>query len=146
VTGIERPGDASVERTTLHPGGTALPTVSPATWLERHRYVYAQGTDQPMTAWPSRIDRIDVGDGTPGSVEVRSFEADGAPLGEPVFVPRPDGDREDDGVVLTVGLDRAAGRSRLYVVDGGTMTERARATLPHAVPFDFHGRFFPELT
>jgi len=146
VTGIERPGDASVERTTLHPGGTALPTVSPATWLERHRYVYAQGTDQPMTAWPSRIDRIDVGDGTPGSVEVRSFEADGAPLGEPVFVPRPDGDREDDGVVLTVGLDRAAGRSRLYVVDGETMTERARATLPHAVPFDFHGRFFPELT
>jgi beta,beta-carotene 9',10'-dioxygenase len=31
------------------------------------------------------------------------------------------------------------------VLDGESMTERARAPLPHAVPFDFHGRFFPEL-
>ncbi|WP_197431328.1 carotenoid oxygenase family protein, partial [Halorubrum sp. CBA1125] len=28
---------------------------------------------------------------------------------------------------------------------GETFAERARATLPHATPFDFHGRYFPEL-
>jgi len=32
------------------------------------------------------------------------------------------------------------------VLDGGTLAELARAPLPHAVPFDFHGRYFPELT
>ncbi|MFB6244141.1 MAG: carotenoid oxygenase family protein, partial [Halobaculum sp.] len=50
----------------------------------------------------------------------------------------------DAGVVLTVGLDTDAERSRLFVLDGQTMTERARADLPLALPFDFHGRFFPE--
>jgi beta-carotene 15,15'-monooxygenase len=52
----------------------------------------------------------------------------------------------DAGVVLTVGLDTDAERSRLFVLDGQTMTERARADLPLALPFDFHGRFFPELS
>jgi beta-carotene 15,15'-monooxygenase len=52
----------------------------------------------------------------------------------------------DRGVVLAVALDREAERSELLVLDGETMTERARAPLPHAVPFGFHGRFFPALT
>jgi beta-carotene 15,15'-monooxygenase len=74
--------------------------------------------------------------------------ADGADyFGEPAFVPDPDGAREDDGVVLTVGLDAGGGTgsSRLFVLDGRTLEERARTTLPHTVPFDFHGRYFPEL-
>jgi carotenoid cleavage dioxygenase-like enzyme len=33
----------------------------------------------------------------------------------------------------------------LLVFDAETLTERARAPLPHAVPFGFHGRYFPEL-
>lgn len=53
------------------------------------------------------------------------------------------GAREDDGVVLAVGLNTAEERSALHVVDGETMTELARAWLPHALPLDFHGRFFP---
>jgi beta-carotene 15,15'-monooxygenase len=53
--------------------------------------------------------------------------------------------REDDGVVLVVALDTEAGHSWLLVLDGETFTERARAQVPHAIPFDFHGRYFPEL-
>jgi carotenoid cleavage dioxygenase-like enzyme len=33
----------------------------------------------------------------------------------------------------------------LLVFDAETLTELARAPLPHAVPFGFHGRYFPEL-
>jgi beta-carotene 15,15'-monooxygenase len=66
-------------------------------------------------------------------------------FGEPIFVPDPDGDAEDDGVVLTVALDEGDDASRLVILDGETLEERARATLPHQVPFDFHGRYFPEI-
>lgn len=139
---IVDPGGAStVKRREIYEGGTALPTTSPAVRLDRHRYVYAQGTDQPVTAWPQTVVKIDTE--TEG---ITTFTDDDNHFSEPIFVPRPDGTQEDDGVVLTVMLDPDAQRSVLVVLDGQTLTERARAPLPHAVPFDFHGRFFPELT
>jgi beta-carotene 15,15'-monooxygenase len=139
-TGRYRPGEASVERETLSEDGTALPTVSPARWCREHRHVYAMCMDRPVTEWARGVMKHDTRTG-----ETAVF-ADGADyVGEPIFVPDPDGEREDDGVVLTVGLDADADRSRLLVLDGTTFEERARATLPHALPFDFHGRYFPEL-
>ena len=132
---------AAVDRRTIHDGGTALPTVSPARWCREHRYVYAQGTDQPVTEWPPSVKKIDTVSGT-----ARTFSAAGDHFSEPIFVPRPDGTAEDDGVVLTVALDDDAGRSVLVALDGDSFSELARAPLPHPIPFDFHGRFFAELT
>jgi beta,beta-carotene 9',10'-dioxygenase len=63
-----------------------------------------------------------------------------------VFVPEPAADPEDRGVVLSLVLDVEVERSSLVVLDGETFTERARAYLPHHVPFGFHGEFFPEIT
>jgi beta,beta-carotene 9',10'-dioxygenase len=62
--------------------------------------------------------------------------------GEPVFVPHPDGSTEDDGAILSVVLDPEAERSFLLVLDADSFTERARAEVPHAIPFGFHGQFF----
>jgi beta-carotene 15,15'-monooxygenase len=133
-------GDATVSRERLSDEGTALPTASPAQWCREHRYVYAMGMDTPVTEWARRVVKLDAETGA-----TRTF-GDGADyFGEPIFVPAPDGDAEDDGVVLTVTLDADADRSRLFVLDGETLAERARATLPHAAPFDFHGRYFPEI-
>ncbi|OYR43494.1 carotenoid oxygenase family protein [Halorubrum sp. Eb13] len=132
--------DADVARETLSAEGSALPTCSPARWCREHRYVYAMGMDAPVTEWARRVLKLDAETGT-----VRTFDSGGDYFGEPIFVPAPDGESEDDGVVLTVALDVDADRSRLLVLDGETLAERARATLPHAVPFDFHGRYFPEL-
>ncbi|MFB6176811.1 MAG: carotenoid oxygenase family protein, partial [Halobaculum sp.] len=149
--------EPSVSRRRLY-DGTALPTVSPARWCRPHRYVYAQRTAQPVTEWPTGVVKIDT------ETEATTVFDDGADhFGEPIFVPRErsraaggddsagrddpatDGDSWDDGVVLTVGLDTDAERSRLFVLDGETLAERARADLPLALPFDFHGRFFPDL-
>jgi beta-carotene 15,15'-monooxygenase len=66
-------------------------------------------------------------------------------FGEPIFVPNPDGADEDAGVVLTLALDVDDARSDLIVLDGSALSELARARLPRPVPFDFHGRFFPEV-
>jgi beta-carotene 15,15'-monooxygenase len=129
----------TVRRELLHEG-TALPTVSPARWLREHRYVYAQGTEQPVTDWPESVVKVDVETG-----EATAFTEPDTHFGEPIFVPAPAADREaeDDGVVLTVALDVAQETSWLLVLDGRSFTERARAELPHAIPFDFHGRWFP---
>jgi len=132
-------GGATVDREMVYEGATALPTVSPARWCREHRYVYAQDADQPVMEWPRAVGKIDTETG-----DVTRFDADGH-ASEPIFVPRPDGDREDDGVVLAVVLDTEAGHSRLVVLDGETLDELARAPVPHAIPFDFHGRYFPEL-
>jgi beta,beta-carotene 9',10'-dioxygenase len=59
-----------------------------------------------------------------------------------VFVRRPDGSAEDDGVVLSVVLDSSAGRSFLLVLDAGSFEELARAEAPHHIPFGFHGQYF----
>jgi beta-carotene 15,15'-monooxygenase len=131
--------DPTVERVARLSRGTGLPTVSPAVRLEAHRYVYAQGGDEPVTEWPRAVRKVDTERGT------ETEWSAGHPVSEPLFVPRPDGTAEDDGVVLAVQLDRAAGRSELVVLDAATLTERARAPLPHAVPFDFHGRYFDGL-
>lgn len=65
--------------------------------------------------------------------------------GEPVFVARPGGSHEDDGVLLSVVLDTEAQRSFLLVLDAATLGERARAAVPHHIPFGFHGNYFSDL-
>jgi len=132
--------EPTVSREMLYPDGSALPTVSPKVWCQPHRYVYALGMDTPVTEWARRVLKLDT---ETGSIE--TFDSGGDYFGEPVFVPAPDGDAEDVGVVLTVALDAEADRSRLLVLDGERFEERARVSLPHGAPFDFHGRYFPEL-
>ena len=58
---------------------------------------------------------------------------------------RPGGSAEDDGVLLSIVLDTAEERSFLLVLDAATLEERARAAVPHHIPFGFHGNHFPDL-
>ena len=140
----------AVDRERLYDGGTGLPTVSPAVRLREHGYVYAQRFDDPDENWATALVKVDVESG-----RVREFSRAGWFPSEPIFVPSPDARRdaddpdapldapEDEGVVLSAVLDRDAGRSLLVVLDAATMGELARAPLPHALPFDFHGQYFP---
>jgi len=98
------------------------------------------GMDTPVTEWARRVLKLDTETGT-----IWTVDDGGDYFGEPIFVPAPGDDAEDAGVVLAVALDTDADRSRLLVLDGATFKQRARVTLPHALPFDFHGRYFPEL-
>jgi beta,beta-carotene 9',10'-dioxygenase len=61
--------------------------------------------------------------------------------GEPVFVPEPGAEAEDQGVVLSVILNAETGTSKLVVLDAQSFQELASATVPHAIPFGFHGLF-----
>ena len=132
------PGSGTAERTVICPGETFdLPRISRKVAGKAYRYAYGLGMpDVPGTDFPTRILKIDLTRGT-GT----AWEADKAYPGEPVFVARPGGAEEDDGVVLSLAYDGRSGTSFLLILDGGTMTEVARAVLPHRVPFGLHGIF-----
>lgn len=72
----------------------------------------------------------------------RTFAEDGFVFGEPVFVARPDGTAEDDGVILSVGSHRTLDRSAMVVLDARTLDVLARAAVPLPIPLGFHGSFF----
>ncbi|PSQ34669.1 beta-carotene 15,15'-monooxygenase [Halobacteriales archaeon SW_12_69_24] len=129
--------DGGVERSRRYDGGLELPTVPRAVRGGRYRYAYAQATDREGA---NGLVKVDVEEQT--AVE---WWQRGVYVEEPRMVQRPDADREDDGVVLAPALHTGEERSMLLVFDAETLTERARAPLPHAVPFGFHGRYFPEL-
>ncbi|CAN5448121.1 carotenoid oxygenase family protein [soil metagenome] len=99
-------------------------------------YRYAWGLSGTESTWLDTIVRADVGDGS--HTEWR--EAGSFP-GEPVFVADPDGTAEDDGVLLSVVLDAASETSYLLVLDAHDLSEVARASVPHHIPFGFHGAY-----
>ncbi len=60
---------------------------------------------------------------------------------EPVFVANPGGKEEDDGVVLTIVVDKKGTKSILVALDGKTLKEIARAALPQVYGLGPHGSF-----
>ena len=99
-------------------------------------YRYAWGCGSDGTGFFDRIVGADLEDRTS---KVWS-EPECSP-GEPVFVAAPDSAGEADGVLLSVVLDAARETSFLLVVDAATMEELGRATVPHHIPFGFHGQY-----
>jgi beta,beta-carotene 9',10'-dioxygenase len=108
-----------------------------------YRFVFAAGNEN-SDGKPDFIDnlvKIDLEGGT-----IRAWHAAGCYPGEPVFVGAPDAREEDVGVILSVVLDAQEGHSFLLIIDALTWVERARAEVPHPIPFGFHGNFFPVAT
>lgn len=102
-----------------------------------YRFAYGVGAaDRSGGNFLDQLCKLDVSSG-----RVRRWRQDGCYPGEPVFVPAPTATAEDDGVVLSVVLDAHARRSMLLVLDASELREFARAEVPHAIPFGFHGRF-----
>ncbi|MBW4505437.1 MAG: carotenoid oxygenase family protein [Scytonematopsis contorta HA4267-MV1] len=73
-----------------------------------------------------------------------------APFGygsEPIFVPRPGSEQEDDGWVLALVYDSQHHRSDLVILDARDFNKEpvARLHLKHHVPYGLHGNFTSEL-
>lgn len=104
----------------------------------RYRYAYGVGcrADSHGRDFFDQLVKVDV-----DTSATDIWYEPGCYPGEPVFVPAPNGTREDDGVVLSVVLDSTTARSFMLVLDAGSWREVARAGVPHTVPFGFHGQF-----
>lgn len=136
--GVEKRGDGGVERRDLYTG-IELPRVAPRVRMQSYGYVYGQATAREGQNGLVKVN-VETGEAT-------EWWAEGHYAGEPIFVSEPDGKSgstpEDRGVVLAPVLDTEAEESLLVVLDGETFEERARAQVPHHIPFGFHGEFFP---
>ena len=64
-------------------------------------------------------------------------------VSEPLFIPAPDAQEEDDGVVMSSVYDPVKDYSFLLVLDARLFTELARAVVPLRFAPSIHGRFFP---
>jgi carotenoid cleavage dioxygenase-like enzyme len=133
------PGAGEVRSQRLGDVGIELPRID---YARRnglpYRYVYGVG-GRNDGEFPNQIVKSDV-----DTRESTVWSRPDTYPGEPVFVRSPGDEREDGGVLLSVVLDPAAGASFLLVLDATDLTELARAWVPHAVPFGFHGNYFAD--
>ena len=129
------PGAGTVTSERLTEQGLDLPRINYGRCNERpYRFVWGAGTDG--TGYFDRIVAADLERRT-----TAVWLEDACYPGEPVFVAEPGAEAENAGALLSVVLDAAAGTSFLLVLDAATLEERARARVPHHIPFSFHGQF-----
>lgn len=129
------PESGAVRSEELADSGFELPRINYRHHNGRpYRYAWGVRADGP---WLDHIVKLDVESG-----EVATWSQESCYPGEPVFVPAPDAQREDEGVLLSVVLDAAREASSLLVLDATTLAERARAEVPHHIPHSFHGQYF----
>ncbi|XP_074549550.1 beta,beta-carotene 15,15'-dioxygenase [Halichoeres trimaculatus] len=105
---------------------------------KKHRYVYGSFVED--SALSKEVGKID----TETKEKLRWSEENCWPS-EPVFIPRPNGESEDDGVVLASVVNSNPGQSSfLLVLDGKTLKEVARAYVSTGLNKDLHGFFIPQ--
>ncbi|MBC8013816.1 MAG: carotenoid oxygenase family protein [Methyloceanibacter sp.] len=130
--------EAPVTRRILAEVPLELPRINHAACAGKpYRHVWGTGI-QTNGDFLDSIVKIDAETGT-----VATWHAAGLYPGEPVFVPSPSAEAEDDGVLLSIVLDIDKELSFLLVLDAASLAELARAAAPHAIPFHFHGNYFP---
>ncbi|MDS0260596.1 carotenoid oxygenase family protein [Haloarcula sp. S1CR25-12] len=121
---------------TIREGHMEFPVIDyPGTLGRPYDRVYVAETDR-NSPLPTRLARVTVPDG-----EATTWGEPGVFPGEPMFVSAP-ATADTEGAVLSVVLDGETGGSFLVVLDATTMSELARAPLPHRLPYGFHGQFY----
>jgi carotenoid cleavage dioxygenase-like enzyme len=130
------PGRSAAEIENLAPQTIELPQVAAKHAAAPYRYAYGVDTDGTPPGIFNRLVKVDL-----TQRNATAWAAPHAYPGEPVFVARPGGSDEDDGVVLSVVLDAEAAASYLVILDARDFTECARVHVPHHIPFGFHGTF-----
>lgn len=102
-----------------------------------YQFAYGASVKKNSTDFLNQVIKVDV-----KNRQTWVWHETGCYPSEPVFVPAPNAQSEDDGVLLIVVLDSLAGNSFLLALDAHTMQELGRAIVPQHIPFGFHGSFF----
>ncbi len=130
------PAAETVDRSRIYDGGMELPRVARGVIGRPHRFAYGQATHREGQ---NGLVKVDCERGT-----AQQWWEESVYVEEPIPVQRPGGEAEDDGVVVATALDVDREQTALLVFDAETLAVEARAWLPHAEPFGFHGRFFSD--
>ena len=129
-----------VECETLSNYFLELPTINPARQGKSYRYVWGIGDDpQRASLLLQGVAKVDVEEKTTQYLDLHPHLP-----GEPLFVPHPNGQAEDDGWLLTMLFDTERKTNKLLIVDAAQMSIVGELTLPHAQPIGFHGMWLSD--
>ena len=108
--------------------------VNPSRKGQKHRYSYGEHVGAQPGGKPTlRLVKVDHDD-----LEASRLWTEQDLIREevvsPMFVPRPESEFEDDGVVLSYMRDHASGNTCVVVLDAATFRETARVHLPSGAP------------
>ncbi|HEY9698188.1 MAG TPA: carotenoid oxygenase family protein [Trichocoleus sp.] len=132
----------TVDRQLLESRCCEFPSLHPDCATQPYRYVYMGAAHAPTGNAP--LQAILKADLTTGDRQLWSAAPTGF-VGEPIFVPRPNGDSEDDGWLLTLVFDAKRDRSQIVILDAKDLSEPiARLHLKHHIPYGLHGTFTSE--
>lgn len=124
--------------TAQHDHSCDLPVINPRFLTKPSRYIYG-ACDRDLSTFFDGLVKYDMETQT-----ASYFSVHGHSPGEAIFVPKPGGAAEDDGVLLSVVLDGYTEKSYLLVLDAKTMEEVGRAEMDCIVGFGFHGVYQPQ--
>ncbi|XP_061661279.1 beta,beta-carotene 15,15'-dioxygenase [Syngnathoides biaculeatus] len=117
--------------------GIELPRINYDLNSKRHRFVYCNCVEE--SALSKEIAKFDT-----ETKQVLTWSEINCWPSEAVFVPRPNGEAEDDGVILSSVINTSPDQSNfLLVLDGRTFKELARGYLNTELHKDMHGFFIP---
>ena len=136
--------DLVVETVSTSSRSLEMPRINPSYQMRKYRYVYGWNYfgefgsgAQPMAEQLIKID-METGHSLIWKDKRNMFPS------EPIFIARPDAIEEDDGVVLSIVLDTTGQTpvSFMLILNAADFHEIARANLPAALPYTFHGEYF----
>jgi carlactone synthase / all-trans-10'-apo-beta-carotenal 13,14-cleaving dioxygenase len=116
-----------------------FPCINPSVKSKQHRFIWGTAAVRPTTH-SQALAKWDVENQT-----AKVWVEKGGLVNEPLFVPRPGGQSEDEGALLCTVV-QADGRTALVVLDGQSHDEVARAVLSQGtLTVGFHGAFLPNM-
>ena len=137
--------DGSVERQMLESRCCEFPTHNPDKVGRNYQYLYigAAPSDTGRNAPLQAILKLDL---HTKERQLHSFAPSGF-VSEPIFVPKPNAEKEDAGWVLTLVYDGSKHRSTLAILDGENLAQEPVALLhlKHHVPYGLHGSWCDEV-
>ena len=127
----------TVTRRNIEERGCEFPSVNPIWIGKEHRYLYMSVCNSPTENGP--LQAILKLDKESGEKQLWSAGSRGFPS-EPIFVPSPNGIKEDDGWLISLVYDAATHRSYVIILDAQNLNKViAKLHLEHHIPHGFHG-------
>ena len=102
-----------------------------------YNFVYAMGLKSPASPFYDQLVKIDI-----ASRDNIFWEQEGCFPGEPVFIPGPDSQKEDDGIIMSLIIDTREEQSYLLILNARNLEEISRVKVPEPIMAGFHGNYF----
>ncbi|MGF1486966.1 MAG: carotenoid oxygenase family protein [Prochloraceae cyanobacterium] len=131
--------DGSVKSELINPRCCEFPAINPDRVGRDYRYLFIGAAHNSTGNAPLqsilKFDRH-----TLKEEQFYSFAPSGY-ISEPIFVPKPDANKEDDGWILSLVYDAAGHRSKLAILEAENLDRGpiAKLYLKHHIPYGLHG-------